>query len=371
MSEMICGYKVHPAASLFPLIEGEEFDELCDSILKNGMRVPVLVDGDVLIDGRNRLRAVEALRAKGEKVKFDIVHWLNHGMNVSEWIWDVNAMRRHMSEDALVCASAEIWKLIQAENQGRKKATQFKKGQSGNPDGKKQAESKSSPPARRDAKAKDARSTAGQVAARAKVSLHKAKQAVKLDKAVEAGIVSPEVKQEVIAGKRKLSDAAKAIPAKAKKKAKTSSVDTSGPRELKSPKSAGYALQTLRALKRYLESLSLDQERVNEELSRIKEYRHWEVLGFANEKELFASHGIDAEKLKQSSRSSEARTLSEHVEQLADMIAPYRCSLKQLTAEQWKDADAAARRRLFSELDQLRGIIQFSWGRQRKADVEE
>lgn len=285
----ILGYKVHPAAALFPLIQGEEFDELCDSILKHGLRQPIVVDGNVLIDGRNRLRAVEALRAKGEKVELRVAQWVNDGRNVCEWIWDTNALRRHMSEDSLVCASAEIWKLIAKENEARRAAAQFKKGQSGNPSGKKQAESKSSPPARRDTKAKDARSTAGQVAARAKVSLHKAKQAVKLDKAVEAGIVSPVVKQEVISGKRKLSDAAKAIPAK---KAKPQASSEAGPRELKDPKSKGYAMQTLRALKRYLESVRLDQERVDKELQRIDLYQHWQVLGFESKDEMLVSHGI-------------------------------------------------------------------------------
>ena len=214
VSEEIMGYKVHPAASLFPLLEGEEFEELYLSILQHGLRQPIVVDGKVLIDGRNRLRAVEALRAKGEKVELRIAQWVDDGRNVADWIYDTNAVRRHLSEDAHAMVSAAIYPLIAKENEARREASKFKKGQSGNPNGKKQAESKSSPPARRDTKAKDARSTAGQVAARAKVSLHKAKQAVKLDKAVEAGIVSPEVKQEVISGKRKLSDAAKAIPAK-------------------------------------------------------------------------------------------------------------------------------------------------------------
>ena len=75
---------------------------------------------------------------------------------------------------------------------------------------------KRSPPLKRDEKAKQAASTAGQVAAKSGVSLRKAKQAVKLDQAVEAGVISGEVQKDVIAGKKKLRDAVKEVPAKAK-----------------------------------------------------------------------------------------------------------------------------------------------------------
>jgi len=46
---------------------------------------------------------------------------------------------------------------------------------------------KTSPPQKRDTKSKDARSTVGQVAAKAGTSIHKARQAVAVQKAIEAG----------------------------------------------------------------------------------------------------------------------------------------------------------------------------------------
>lgn len=55
-------YEVHPFADKFPLIAGDEFDELVADIKANGQREPVLLshDGRMLVDGRNRYRACEA-----------------------------------------------------------------------------------------------------------------------------------------------------------------------------------------------------------------------------------------------------------------------------------------------------------------------
>ena len=59
-------------------------------------------------------------------------------------------------------------------------ASQFAQGVSGNvkgrPSGKEQVNTKSYSPVNRDTKAMNARSTAGQVAAKAKTSIHKARQ---------------------------------------------------------------------------------------------------------------------------------------------------------------------------------------------------
>ena len=124
MSEEVIGeYTVHPAAAVFPLIEGDEFDELCDSIRSHGVQHPAVVRGTELLDGRNRMRACERLKAEGWAGSCPTVQWKDDGRNVAEWIWDTNAIRRHMDDDGIVMASSAIWPLIAKENEARKQAS--------------------------------------------------------------------------------------------------------------------------------------------------------------------------------------------------------------------------------------------------------
>ena len=54
-------YGVHPAAMVFPLEEGEAFDQLVASIREQGVQNAVLLSGDRIVDGRNRVRAALAV----------------------------------------------------------------------------------------------------------------------------------------------------------------------------------------------------------------------------------------------------------------------------------------------------------------------
>lgn len=213
--EKICDYLIHPAASVFPLLEGDRFQSLVDSIAEHGVQNAIVSYKGEVLDGRNRLRAVMKLRDEGHKVDLPCVEWDDKcGLSATEWVAAQNLDRRHLSADAYAAATAAINRILRKEAKERQKANQFKKGQSGNPSGEKQARTKSREPAKRDAKAEHARSTVGQVAAKAGVSMHKAEQAVKLDQAVEAGVISQEVQKDVIAGKTKLRDAVKQVAPK-------------------------------------------------------------------------------------------------------------------------------------------------------------
>jgi hypothetical protein len=206
-AEEIAGYRVHPAASLFPLIDGKEFDDLVESIRRNGVQHPAVLHDGLLIDGRNRMNAVERLKADGVDIQCPTVEWRPDGRNLAEWIWDTNALRRHLTEDALALTSASITAMIRAESDERKKATQFTSAKASTAArARHAADTKTDPPQKRDVKKKNARSTVGQVAAKAGVSMHKARQAVAVLDAVQAGTVTPETVAEVKAGKKRLRD---------------------------------------------------------------------------------------------------------------------------------------------------------------------
>jgi hypothetical protein len=205
-AETIGGYVVHPAASVFPLIEGDEFDGLVDSITRNGIQHPIVVRGSELLDGRNRLRAAEVAIGLGHKVDIPVEEWKDDGRNVAEWIWDTNAMRRQMTDDGIAMASSVIWPMIAQENDARREASKFdtekaKKARA-------TVGTKTTPPSKRDEKAKQAASTVGQVAAKAGTSMHKARQAIAVQKAIEAGELPPEAATDVMAGKKKLRQVA-------------------------------------------------------------------------------------------------------------------------------------------------------------------
>lgn len=82
---------IHPAAELFPLMDGDEFDALVDSIRTQGLREPAWLTKDgALLDGRNRVRACQAAGVKPEFRQYE-------GDDPIQFVWDMNVNRRHLT----------------------------------------------------------------------------------------------------------------------------------------------------------------------------------------------------------------------------------------------------------------------------------
>lgn len=83
--------EIHPAAELFPLMDGDEFDALVDSIRTQGLRESAWLTKDgALLDGRNRVRACQAAGVKPEFRQYE-------GDDPIQFVWDMNVNRRHLT----------------------------------------------------------------------------------------------------------------------------------------------------------------------------------------------------------------------------------------------------------------------------------
>ena len=106
----------HPAARLFPLIKGDEFEALVDDIREHGQREPILMhpDGRIL-DGRNRYLACQKL---GIEPKSE--HWDGEG-SPEEIVLSLNLHRRHLSSAQRAAIAVEVLPRLEAEAKERQR----------------------------------------------------------------------------------------------------------------------------------------------------------------------------------------------------------------------------------------------------------
>ena len=60
-TEEITMIEIHPVAEKFPLLVGSDYEELVRDIRDRGQLHPVVIHGNQLLDGRNRVRACDEL----------------------------------------------------------------------------------------------------------------------------------------------------------------------------------------------------------------------------------------------------------------------------------------------------------------------
>lgn len=211
--EVIAGYCVHPFAARFPLMTGREFDDLVESIAAQGVVVPIELSGGMLIDGRNRLRAVEVLRQRGINIEVPVVVWSpKEGESVLRRIFDLNFLRRHLTDDQRAVLATEFLELIRAECAARQAASRFRSTGSGGSEAAPAALNSASPENGHfdqllSSQVRFERSAVGRIASFADVSRHKAAQAVRLADDIASGLVPEEEREAVIRGEKPLRKA--------------------------------------------------------------------------------------------------------------------------------------------------------------------
>lgn len=100
----------HPLADLFPLIEGQQFEDLVGSIRENGqLDAIILLDGTIL-DGRNRFRAC---KAAGVQPRFEVFS----GSNPAKFVAAKNVHRRNLTTNERALIAAKMAGLENGSNQ--------------------------------------------------------------------------------------------------------------------------------------------------------------------------------------------------------------------------------------------------------------
>ena len=96
--------KIHPTADLFPLLDAEGFEGLVEDIRANGLREPIKLWKDQVIDGRNRLNACEVV---GIPAEFEDV--TSQVKDPTAYIVGLNLNRRHLNPGQRAALAMELF----------------------------------------------------------------------------------------------------------------------------------------------------------------------------------------------------------------------------------------------------------------------
>jgi ParB-like chromosome segregation protein Spo0J len=100
-------FKVHPAADVFPMLSDEELAILGEDIKNHGLTDPILLRGDWLVDGRNRLEAIERAGLPDSFVSVDHLP----DVDVAAFVISKNLRRRHMTKAQIADAIVALAKI--------------------------------------------------------------------------------------------------------------------------------------------------------------------------------------------------------------------------------------------------------------------
>jgi N6-adenosine-specific RNA methylase IME4 len=94
-------FKFHPFANIFPLMEGQEFDDLVADIKANGLVEWITIYQDQILDGRNRYRACEAAGIRCPSTPYT-------GNDPLGFVISRNLKRRHLNDDQRRMVAARL-----------------------------------------------------------------------------------------------------------------------------------------------------------------------------------------------------------------------------------------------------------------------
>lgn len=115
-------YKIHPAATLFPMMSDEEYAGLKADIAENGLGECITLWRGQIIDGRNRLRACEELGVEPE------YRSIAGDVDPYKYVISHNMHRRHLSTSQRAMIAAKMASLKLGDNQHSKEGGSIGEG---------------------------------------------------------------------------------------------------------------------------------------------------------------------------------------------------------------------------------------------------
>lgn len=107
----------HEVSNIFPLMDGEEYEQLKSDISRNGLREPIWIDRDgKIIDGRNRHRAC---LDTGTPEKF---RTYDGNGSLVNFVISLNLHRRHLSSSQKAAISLDVLPMLEKEAKERQLA---------------------------------------------------------------------------------------------------------------------------------------------------------------------------------------------------------------------------------------------------------
>jgi len=208
LQQFVGDFRVHEAAEVIPRLEGEAFEAFTREVADKGQREPVVVVGDVLIEGVDMVKAIGVLKERGVDIELQTVEWQPRpGQTVPEFLTYKLLQGPRFTDAQRAQIAVDLQPFIEKERAAAQEAARIKHGEVRNPlginkhadgdDGGRQTHP--SADAKERNKAKRERSTVGQLAKLANVTEYAVRKAQQIKKtaspadlaAVKAGIKKP------------------------------------------------------------------------------------------------------------------------------------------------------------------------------------
>jgi len=114
----------HPIANAYPAMTDSEYVALKESIKKSGVRVPIVMYENMILDGRHRYMACKELGIECPTIEFD------SDTCPVEYVRDINSNRRSLTASQRAAVAVALLPLIEIEAKKRQTGREEAKGKS-------------------------------------------------------------------------------------------------------------------------------------------------------------------------------------------------------------------------------------------------